>query len=246
MGAVNLLKEPPIKPTDEIILEAFRDIGKVLSEARIEHNLTIAQVASKINIRQRYLIDLEEGHLSDLPGRVYILGFIRTYARLLNLDGEELVRRVSMIPNFPDYERGKASISVHPEEGPSYLILIVSAVFIVSVSITGYFFLKPPSKVASSLTGIIAMDPPQSQAHEEPIVVQEPVVEKNIPEEQSIDLPKELPAQSSSQLLPKIIYPKNMPTIVPSDPSASKEEKPQGLAPLAKKVTIKATGTFLG
>jgi cytoskeleton protein RodZ len=239
MGAANLLKEPPIKQTDEIILEAFRDIGQILAEARIEQNLSITQVASKIHIRQRYLIDLEEGHLSDLPGRVYILGFIRTYARLLNLDGEELVRRVSLIPNLPDYERGKVSMPVHQEEEPSYVVLIVSTVLILSVSIGGYLFLKPSSKATHPLGGVTAMDSSQSQAPEEP-VGQESAREEIMLEGQSVDLPKELSIDSSAQLLPKIIYPKDMPTVVPSIPLAPKEEKPQGLASLTKKVTIKA------
>lgn len=143
MGSGNLARESIRNQPDEVILEVFREVGQVLADARKEKNLTIWQVAAQIHIRQQYLADLEEGRLSDLPGRVYILGFIRTYARLLNLDGEELVRRVSVLPNLPDYARSQVPIPMHTEEGPNFPALMISVVLVVLSAAGGYFYLKP-------------------------------------------------------------------------------------------------------
>ena len=168
MGSANLLKESTTKKPDDLILEAFKEIGQILADARKEQNLTITQVASKIHIRQRYLIDLEEGHLADLPGRVYILGFIRTYARLLNLDGEELVRRVSKSPHIPDYEKSQISKPMRPEEEPSYYALAGSVMLILCVSVGGYLFLRPSSTTVTPLAGIMGVESTAQQPPEWP------------------------------------------------------------------------------
>jgi cytoskeleton protein RodZ len=155
MGSGNLAREPASKQPDEVILEIFREVGHILAEAREEKNLTIWQVAAQIHIRQQYLADLEEGRLHGLPGRVYILGFIRTYARLLDLDGEELVRRVSTLPNLPNYTGSQVPIPMHAEEGPNLPILILSAIFIAIVAMGGYFFLKPSTNPISTETSLL-------------------------------------------------------------------------------------------
>jgi cytoskeleton protein RodZ len=121
----------------------FRDVGRILSLARKEKNLTIKEVANKIYVRRQYLIALEAGNLDDLPGRVYILGFIRNYARFLSLDGEELVRQVNALPSVPDYERRQVStISPPPEEGPNIRTLVVSAILVVLFGLGGYTFFR--------------------------------------------------------------------------------------------------------
>lgn len=143
MGAVNLPKEPNAQQLNEAIRAAFREIGQILAEARMEQNLTIKQVADQIHIRQRYLIDLEEGQLADLPGLVYVVGFIRTYARLLRLDGEELIRRIRELPTLPHYERNHIPTPAHSQEEPGFPALALSLVLVFVIAVGGYFFLKP-------------------------------------------------------------------------------------------------------
>jgi cytoskeleton protein RodZ len=46
-----------------------------------------------LRIRASYLDALEGGRLGHLPGKVYTLGFLRSYATSLGLDPEEMVRR---------------------------------------------------------------------------------------------------------------------------------------------------------
>lgn len=143
MGVENLEKESPNAQLDEDISKGFREVGQVLVDARKEKNLKISQVAARTHIRQQYLVALEEGHLQELPERVYTLGFIRTYARLLDLDGEELIRRISETPILSDKVRSQSLVSAHQEEGPGAPVLIISSLLAVLVTAGGYFFLKP-------------------------------------------------------------------------------------------------------
>lgn len=66
-------------------------VGEILRRARLQRGLTISEAAQFLYIRQDYLEALEQSDFDALPGRVYVIGFIRTYAEFLNLDGARVV-----------------------------------------------------------------------------------------------------------------------------------------------------------
>ncbi|WP_027355414.1 helix-turn-helix domain-containing protein [Desulfofundulus thermocisternus] len=75
------------------------ELGKILQEARQARGLSLEQVEKETKIRRRYLEALEKEAFDLLPGRVYVRGFLRTYARYLGLDAEALVARLEeMLP----------------------------------------------------------------------------------------------------------------------------------------------------
>jgi cytoskeleton protein RodZ len=67
--------------------------GSDLRDARERLGWTLQDVAAVLRIRLPYLEALEAGRISDLPGNAYAVAFMRTYARALGLDDEEIVRR---------------------------------------------------------------------------------------------------------------------------------------------------------
>lgn len=234
MGSGNAMRDSVSREPDEMILAAFRDVGLTLAEARKEQNLTLKQVAEKIHIRQRYLVNLEEGQLSGLPGRVYILGFIRTYARLLKLDEDELVRRVRMLPPLQTSQRSQVPTPMGLEEGPSFSILMASAVLILLIGVGGYIFLKPAVKISSPVINETIMDDSEIHPHrEEPDPAS--FSEEDSPA-QSLALPTILP----SQALPDRIPSDDKPPVEREVPAQSiaQEEAPDALSP--KKITLKA------
>jgi cytoskeleton protein RodZ len=66
-------------------------IGNALKEARRRAGLDIRTVEERTKIRTRYLRALENEEWAVLPGHAYVKGFLRTYARLLDLDADALV-----------------------------------------------------------------------------------------------------------------------------------------------------------
>lgn len=68
-------------------------VGAELRDARLSFGATIEQMAEHLRINRRYLAALEEGRSQDLPGQAYALGFVRSYARALGLDADDLTRR---------------------------------------------------------------------------------------------------------------------------------------------------------
>ncbi len=68
-------------------------IAAELYEARTGYGFDLAEVADELRIGYDQLVALEEGRFDDLPGPPYIVGFLRSYAAYLGLDGDDVVRR---------------------------------------------------------------------------------------------------------------------------------------------------------
>jgi cytoskeleton protein RodZ len=66
--------------------------GARLAEARRAQNLTPADVARQLKLSVWQVDALEAGRYDQLPGPIFVRGFIRNYARLMKLDAGELLR----------------------------------------------------------------------------------------------------------------------------------------------------------
>lgn len=71
------------------------EIGSRLREARERRGLELAEVAHDTRIRARWLRALEDESFDLLPARFYALGFLRTYADYVGLDGQQFVDELS-------------------------------------------------------------------------------------------------------------------------------------------------------
>lgn len=71
----------------------MRELGRILRTKREAIGYDLDEIEEKTKIRKRYLIALEEGDWSSLPGRVYARGFVRSYADVLGLDGFDLLQK---------------------------------------------------------------------------------------------------------------------------------------------------------
>ena len=78
------------EPQEKVIIS--NSVGSLLRASRMKLELDLRDVAETLNIRFIYLEAIEDGRYEDLPGAVYVVGFIRSYADYLGLDSEEVVR----------------------------------------------------------------------------------------------------------------------------------------------------------
>ena len=65
-------------------------LGQTLKEEREARNISIEEIAAATKIVPRYLEALEADRLDIMPGGFFIRGIIRTYARFLGLDGDDV------------------------------------------------------------------------------------------------------------------------------------------------------------
>jgi type IV pilus assembly protein PilF len=65
--------------------------GALLVAAREASGLSIDAVAQQLKLAPRQVRALEEGDYDHLPGRTFVRGFLKSYARLLRLDPDEVL-----------------------------------------------------------------------------------------------------------------------------------------------------------
>jgi cytoskeletal protein RodZ len=61
----------------------LHELGTYLRSRREEKGITTKDVASKLHIRERYIVAIEEGDMEEFPALVYARGFIRNYLAFL-------------------------------------------------------------------------------------------------------------------------------------------------------------------
>lgn len=69
------------------------ELGNILREAREMKGLTLADAQEETRINTRFLEALENGEFDKLPTPVHARGFLRNYARFLELEPEPLLER---------------------------------------------------------------------------------------------------------------------------------------------------------
>jgi cytoskeletal protein RodZ len=79
---------PPASHQGSLELDRIGDILKRVRERRTE---ALEDIAEYLRIRPTYLSALEDSRYEDLPADAYVIGFLRTYANYLGLDGRAAI-----------------------------------------------------------------------------------------------------------------------------------------------------------
>jgi cytoskeleton protein RodZ len=83
---------------------AHEPVGTTLARARQDAGLSLEDAARQLKFAPRQLDALERGEFGRLPGGAAIRGMVRSYARLLRLDADLLVARVTESARLSDAE----------------------------------------------------------------------------------------------------------------------------------------------
>ncbi|WP_313798610.1 RodZ domain-containing protein [Cytobacillus sp.] len=76
------------------------ELGNRLKEARLAKNMSLDDLQADTKIQKRYLIGIEEGNYSMMPGQFYVRAFIKQYAEAVGLEPEEVFEQFkSEIPS---------------------------------------------------------------------------------------------------------------------------------------------------
>ncbi len=74
------------------MLTEAKKVGEILKIKRMEKNLSLKEVEGATSIRANYIEAIEDGSVNKFLTTVYIYGFMRQYAKFLELDIEKLAR----------------------------------------------------------------------------------------------------------------------------------------------------------
>ena len=67
------------------------NFGLHLKHERELRGVSLEEIAESTRIHIRYLEALESNEFDDMPGEVFVKGYIRSYARVIGSDSEEMV-----------------------------------------------------------------------------------------------------------------------------------------------------------
>ncbi|MFZ7943714.1 MULTISPECIES: helix-turn-helix domain-containing protein [Bacillaceae] len=127
------------------------ELGNRLKEARLAKELSLDDLQTMTKIQKRYLVGIEEGNYSSMPGNFYVRAFIKQYAEALDLNPDEIFDTYkSEIPasyndDLPEQlSRVKTHKSISEGNSKIFDILpkVLIVVFVIGVASLLYYFLQ--------------------------------------------------------------------------------------------------------
>ena len=134
---------------DSAYEDSFRQIGAELNAARLERGLQINEIAHLLRISKIYLKNLEAGEFDELPGPTYVSGYLRTYAREIGLDPDEITKRYRALLGAGE-DRPHYSFPVDKQRPQRSGAMMASLVVIFAVAgYGGWYALGKPDVISS-------------------------------------------------------------------------------------------------
>ena len=118
----------------EVLSGKEQTIGEVLRAARLHYDQSLQDIERTLRIRECQIEAIEKGDIEKLPGRVYAIGFVRSYAEYLNLDGDQAVEmfKKQYLGNTVN-NRPKLPIPAEESKVPSFWLVILSLILVCAV-----------------------------------------------------------------------------------------------------------------
>jgi cytoskeleton protein RodZ len=140
------------KSVSDAINEAFDQVelstvGKLCLDARLNKGLTQEQAGALLKVRVKIIKDFEDGEQIDLPGLAYKVGFVRSYARLLDLDGDLLVKEFKESLELNSFKEEYKFLTPELNKNNFIPIGAVVSVFIAILSYTGWYYSDRSNKI---------------------------------------------------------------------------------------------------
>ena len=107
--------------------------GQQLMLAREKAGMTIEEAARALNLKEQIVEAIEDSDLGRLPPVAFVKGYIRTYAKLLDLSEEKIIREFEEeVPHQIESELHPRSALPDEADSQTPVIKLISAVIIVS------------------------------------------------------------------------------------------------------------------
>jgi cytoskeleton protein RodZ len=122
-------------------------VGWQLKTAREALNLSVTDMVQRLRLGERQVLALESGNLAVLPGRTFVRGFVRNYARVVNLDAAPLLGILDGVdalsaPRLELPESTHVVMPGHQEEGAKDSSMVVATgLILLLIALLLYFFL---------------------------------------------------------------------------------------------------------
>jgi cytoskeleton protein RodZ len=126
-------------------------VGALLRASRLRVGEDLRDVSDILCIRYLYLEAIEECRYGDLPGNTYAVGFIRSYAEHLGLDGDEVVRRYRVEQSGQKSATDLAFPTPVPDSGVPKGAIVFIGVLIALLVYGGWYVTTTDESILSDL-----------------------------------------------------------------------------------------------
>jgi len=138
------------------------ELGTRLKEARLSKGYSLDDLQEITKIQKRYLVGIEEGNYSIMPGSFYVRAFIKQYADAVGLNAEEILESYkSELPSTPN-DQVSQSMTNSPSrrkvsKGPSNKMMeampkVIVGLFIIVIIVAIWVLLQSKKDAGPSAT----------------------------------------------------------------------------------------------
>ncbi len=135
--------------------EAGRQVGDRLRQAREQKGITVAEAGARLHILSSYINAMENGRYGVLPGTVFLRGYVRSYARLLELNEDEIVGQLDRELGASKEETAKTTEEkpvVVKRNYPHRWLLLIAVLLLLVGGVLQYQHLQAPSDDVTGAT----------------------------------------------------------------------------------------------
>ncbi len=141
-------------------------VGDILRKKREELGQDLLEISRTLKISYTYLRALEDETFEKLPEEVYVKGYIRKYAEILNIDPEIVIQAYNQQVSPPQAENKEAFEKDALKRKRSKIKLLLTPLLLLLFVITVTFILFP----SSSRKKEISISPPPVEPDKENIL----------------------------------------------------------------------------
>lgn len=125
---------------------AIQGVGDRLRAARENRGLSLADVSQAIKISPRVLEQVEGNAWNQMAGHTFARGVVRSYARLVQLDADALLRELedAPLPKPPLLELPRSTQAALPVPGQAQKrdkVAMIGGVLLVALAVVAYFLI---------------------------------------------------------------------------------------------------------
>ena len=116
------------------------DVGKLCLDARLKKGLTQEQASKILKVKVSIIKDFEDGNDFELHGLAYKIGFVRSYAFLLELDADVLVEEFKESLQLNTYKEDYKFLTPNTEAKKFLPMGALLSLFISVIIYTGWYY----------------------------------------------------------------------------------------------------------
>ena len=120
----------------------FASIGSELRISREKAGLSLEDVSAQLRISVRHLENIESGDRDRLPGSTYLLGFVRSYAKLLKLNADDMCQRIMDAMTEADFKPELHVVGGGVSQTDYRTRYIMAGVVLVILAYSGWYLLR--------------------------------------------------------------------------------------------------------